>query len=141
MIKFVSISSFRDRLSALLKIKKGVYSNVPEEICNSFQGSTIEQIRQNRDMILISNESVVIKLRMPDRKRHLSKADGYRLIYMVLKTVPLVVFLDVYPKRGPMQQLDIDDKDVARLIQMFLSEAEADNLVSHDIDNHLHKIL
>lgn len=92
-------------------------------------------------MILISNESVVIKLRMPDRKRHLSKADGYRLIYMVLKTVPLVVFLDVYPKRGPMQQLDIDDKDVARLIQMFLSEAEADNLVSHDIDNHLHKIL
>lgn len=80
MITFVSISSFRTRLATLLKVKRGVYSSVPDEICHSFQGVTIEQIRQNRDMILISNDAVVIKMRMPDKKQRLSKADGYRLI-------------------------------------------------------------
>lgn len=140
MIRFVSISSFRARLAALLKIKRGVYSGVSEEICHSFRGHSIDQIRQNRDMILISNDAVVIKLRVPDRNRRLSRADGYRLIYMVLKTAPLVVLLDVYPKRGPMQQLDIDDKAIVRLLQTFVAEEEANDLVFHDIDNGLREI-
>ena len=31
-------------------------------------------------MVLMNNDSVVIKLRLPDKKQHLSKADGYRLV-------------------------------------------------------------
>lgn len=58
MIQFVSITSFRKRLAALLKVKRGVYAGVPDEVCQAFKGATIEQIRQNRDMILINNESV-----------------------------------------------------------------------------------
>lgn len=141
MVKFASIGSFRKRLASLLKVKRGVYCNVPDEICHSFQDSTIEQIRENRDMILMSNDAVIIKLRMPDRKRRLSKADGYRLIYMALKQVPLVVMLDVYPKRGPMQQLDIDDNDVNRLVMEFISEEENNTLAFHDIDNHLKELI
>ena len=34
-----------------------------------------------------------------------------------------VVFLDVFPKRGPLQQLNIDDKEILRLIEEFNSEA------------------
>lgn len=91
-------------------------------------------------MILVTNDAVVIKLRMPDKAQHLSKADGYRLIYMVLKQVPLVVFLDVYPKRGPMQQLDIDDSDINRLVKEFISEETEDSLVFHDIESNLKEI-
>lgn len=86
MIRFVSISSFRSALGELLKVKNRVYSNVPNEICKAFQGVSIEQIRANRDMILMDSDSITIKLRLPDKRQRLSKADGYRLIYMVLKT-------------------------------------------------------
>lgn len=127
-------------MANLLKVKRGVYSAVPDAICSSFRGQTIEQIRVNRDMILMSNDAVVIKLRMPDTKQHLSKSDGYRLIYMALKQVPLVVMLDVYPKRGPMQQLDIDDKEVNHLINEFITEEVANTLVFHDVNDHLKEI-
>lgn len=140
MIRFVSIKSFRTRLDNLLNVKRGVYSGVKDEICKGFAGCPIEQIRMNRDMILMSNESVVIKLRLPDRKQKLSKSDGYRLIYMVMKQIPLVVFLDVYPKRGPMQQLDIEDKQINKLISEFIEDNASDALVSHDINKSLEEI-
>ena len=64
MIRFVSITAFRTALEALLKIKRGVYAGVSAEICAAFKDVPIEQIRSNRDMILMDNESVVIKLRL-----------------------------------------------------------------------------
>lgn len=91
-------------------------------------------------MILISNDSIVVKLRLPDKKQRLSKADGYRLIYMVMKQVPLVIFLDIYPKRGPKQQLDIEDNEINKLISDFITENESDKIVLHDINNGLAEI-
>ena len=140
MIRFVSISSFRRRLTALLKVKRGVYACVKDEICLAFKDSSIEQIRHNRDMILINNDAVVVKLRIPDRKQKLSKADGYRLIYMVMKQIPLVVLLDIYPKRGPSQQLDIEDNETNRLMKEFVSEADTGSLVIHNINDQLKEV-
>ena len=88
-------------------------------------------------MVLLNDDSIVIKLRMPDKRQRLSKADGYRLIYMVMKQVPMVVQLDIYPKRGPSQQLDINKFELDRLIAEFRSEMLADTLVEHDINNNL----
>ena len=133
MICFVSVSTFRKRIVELLKVKRGVYDGVTNEICQSFKEATIEQIRQN-------NDAAVIKLRMPDKKQHLSKADGYRLIYMVMKQSPLVALLDVYPKRGPSQQLDIEDNETARLVMEFVTELQANLLVMHDINDNLKSI-
>ena len=140
MIHFASIESFRKRLNELLEVKRGVYGGVKDEICKEFCSSTIAQIRQNRDMILISNDSIVVKLRLPDKKQRLSKADGYRLIYMVMKQVPLVIFLDIYPKRGPKQQLDIEDNEINKLISDFITENESNTIVLHDINNGLAEI-
>ena len=140
MIHFISITSFRERLSALLKIKRAVYCGVTSEICNAFKNAPIEQIRSNRDMILMDNDSVVIKLRLPDKKQKLSKSDGYRLIYMVMKQVEIVVFLDIYPKKGPMHQLDIDDNELNRLLLEFVAEFNNNTVVFHDIDNVLKEI-
>ena len=114
MIIFNTISTFRTRLQNLLDIRKGVYASIPAEIKREFQSASIDTIRNNRDMILIQNEAVIVKL---------SKANGYRLIYMVSTIIDRVVFLDVFPKRGPLQQLNIDDKEILRLIEEFNSEA------------------
>lgn len=140
MVQFVSITSFRKRLAALLKVKRGVYASAPSEICQAFRDASIEQIRQNRDMILMNNDAVVIKLRIPDRKQKLSKAEDYRLIYLVMKQVPLVVLTDIYPKRGPSQQLDIEDDEINRLVTEFISELNESKLIMHDITDNLKEI-
>lgn len=140
MVQFVSITSFRKRLAALLKVKRGIYAGVTNEICQAFKDATIEQIRQNRDMILMNNDAVIIKLRIPDRKQRLSKADGYRLIYMVMKQFSVVALLDIYPKRGPSQQLDIDDNETNRLVMELISELNTGQLVQHDIADGLNEL-
>lgn len=137
MIAYLSVSSFRNQLAALLKVKRGVYAGVVQEICNAFADADINQVRQNRDMILMDDDEVIIKLRLPDKKQRLSKSDGYRLIYIAMKNVPVVAFLYIYPKRGPMQQLDIDDKDVQRLLQEFFAEMSDGSIAQHDIHNTL----
>lgn len=133
MIGFFSISSFRRRLSALLKVKRGVYAGVDEEICRAFEGCSMVQIRNNQDMLLIDSESVVVKLRMPDKKHHLSKSEGYRLIYLAMKHEEVVVFLDIYPKNGPSQQLDIEDNDLKMLLTEFVSEFQDDTVMEYDL--------
>lgn len=136
-IRFVSIAAFRTALDNLLKVKKGVYASVPSEICKAFQNVSIEQIRQNRDMILMDNESIIIKLRLPDKKQRLSRADGYRLIYMVMKNVPVVGLLTVYPKRGPLQKLDLENGELEMLMNAFSVESKAQQVVVHYINNNL----
>lgn len=132
MTIFKAISSFGRRLENLLSVRRGVYAGVKEEIKQEFRCKTIEQIRQNNDKILLDDELIVIKLRLPDRKQHLSKRDGYRLIYMVFKTQEIIVFLDIYPKREPMQQFDIDDNTLASLIETYWKESENGTLENFD---------
>ena len=137
MITFASISSFRSKLDALLNVKRGVYAGVANEICNAFKEIPIEQIRANRDMILADEQSMIIKLRLPDKMKHLSKADGFRLIYLVMKQIELVAFLDIYPKRGPLQQLTIDSNQLVGLLNEFTTESQTQALVLHDINQGL----
>lgn len=131
MISFQTISSFRARLQALVDIRKGVYSSVPAEIKREFESADIETIRHNRDMILIQNDLVIVKYRLGDKRMKLSKANGYRLIYMVSTLHERVVFLDIYPKRGPLQQLDIDDRQLMRLIEEYLEEDAGHQLINY----------
>ena len=59
---------------------------------------------------------------------------GYRLIYIVYKEREEVGLLDVYPKNGPKQQLDIDDKQVVSLVQQYLYEKEQGTLLPYMIN-------
>lgn len=132
MISFQTISSFRARLQALIDIRKGVYSSVPAEIKREFESADIETIRHNRDMILIQNDLVIVKYRLGDKRMKLSKTNGYRLIYMVSTLHERVVFLDIYPKRGSLQQLDIDDRQLMRLIEEYLEEDAGHQLMNYE---------
>ncbi|MBR6878568.1 MAG: hypothetical protein IKM95_04185 [Bacteroidales bacterium] len=48
---------------------------------------------------------------------------------------------DFYPKRGPLQQLDIPDVELKKLVNIFTVEARAREVVIHDINNHLREIV
>ena len=45
-----------------------------------------------------------------------------------------VAFLDIYPKNGPMQQLDIADSMVVDLVNQYASEKEQGLLTVMDIN-------
>ena len=133
MIVFRSITSFRKRLAELLKVRRNVYCGVVNEIKNEFQNKSINDIRQNRDMILAEGELVVIKLRLPDKKQRLSRKDVYRLIYLVSKKEDIVVFLDIYPKNGPLQKINLSNNELKSLLQEFIMEVQESLLESFDI--------
>lgn len=116
--------SFRQRMDALLKVRRNVYQGVSEEIVREFEDKDINRIRQNRDMILLEGDLVVIKLRLLDKRQRLSRKDGYRLIYLVSKVDEIVVFLDIYPKNGPSQQLNITAEEIKRLLVEFIEEGQ-----------------
>lgn len=61
MITFETISYFRERLQALSNFKRGVYSGAEAEIRMAFKDVTIEKVRQNRDMILMQDDSIAVK--------------------------------------------------------------------------------
>lgn len=132
MITFETIAHFRERLRALMAYKRGVYSGAEYEIKSAFKSVPIEQIRQNRDMILMQDDSIAIKLRLPDHRQRLSKKDGYRLIYLVSMIEERVAFLDIYPKRGPLQQLDIPDEELLRLLSLYVQEGNNNQLQLFD---------
>ena len=92
MVTFFSISVFRERLQALMSAKRGVYAGVDREIIDAFRSATIDEIRNNRDMILLDDPLVVVKLRLPDHKNRRSRKDGYRLIYLTYRNQEKVVF-------------------------------------------------
>lgn len=130
MISFKTTSTFRRQIEKLLKARRNVYGSVINEIKNALNNVPIEQIRMNRDMILMEDDILIIKLRLPDKKQKLSRKDGYRLVYLVSKVDNLVVFLYIYPKNGPLQQLDIDNKEVEGLVAEY--NIEADNMILED---------
>ena len=131
MVTFFSISVFRERLQELMSAKRGVYAGVDREIIDAFRSATIDEIRNNRDMILLDDPLVVVKLRLPDHKNRRSRKDGYRLIYLTYRNQEKVVFLDIYPKNGPSQQLDTSDNRLLDLIQTYTEESISSELVLH----------
>lgn len=128
MISFKTISYFRRRLQELLDYKLGVYVGAKNEVVTAFKDVPIEQIRQNRDMILMQDDAIAIKLRLPDHRQRLSKKDDYRLIYLVSMVEERVAFLDIYPKRGPLQLLDIPSEELLRLLALYVQEGNNDQL-------------
>lgn len=141
MIQYSSIKTFRKRLEELLVTRRKVYASVAWEVYNDFNGKSIDQIRDNRDLILVEDVIIVVKLRLPDKKQHLSKKDGYRLIYLVFKDKEEVVFLDIYPKNGPKQQLNIKETEIVRLLEEYVEQFQKGSLVFHQLDGNLTEII
>jgi regulator of extracellular matrix RemA (YlzA/DUF370 family) len=56
---------------------------------------------------------------------------------MVMKNVPVVALLTVYPKRGPLQKLDLESGELEMLIDAFSVESRTRQVVVHDINNDL----
>lgn len=67
------------------------------------------------------------------RERLQALMDYKRSVYLVSMIEERVAFLDIYPKRGPLQQLDIPDEELLRLLSLYVQEGNNDQLQFFDI--------
>jgi hypothetical protein len=84
-------------------------------------------------MVLEDTMYSIIKLRLPNSDLKLSKSDGFRLIYYVHKTKDIVVFIYVYPKRGPLGLITIKQQDILQYLEQLIEENDNKQLAEINI--------
>lgn len=138
MCKYYSTSCFRNQVCELTKKVKDGYTSVFKDICDELKGKTIDEIRISLDRVRDEEKFSIVKLRLKNSGLKLSKKDGFRLLYLVRKDKDVVILLDIYPKRGNKQRLNVKNNDYNPYIQKYLEEATF--LVEHDTSNDLTEI-
>ena len=132
---FYTTSSFRNALARLMKKRKDGYQTVMADICSSIQDMPDNIIRDTNERIIQMPEYRIIKLRVPNSGRKLSKADGFRLVYFVSLKNDVVVFLTVYPKRGSQGIVNLSESEYIRLVNELTLENSTSTLHQVDIYN------
>lgn len=136
-MKFYTTSTFRQTLASLTKKPKEGYKSVVNDICKALLSMEPNIIRDTNDRIKQFEDFRVVKLRLPNSGQHLSRPDGFRLIYYVSLISDDVALLRIYPKRGPQGIVDIVDEEYDRLLLEMVTENNNKTLHQVDIKNSL----
>jgi len=114
--------------------------SVVKDICKVLLSMEANTIRDTNDRIKQYGNFRVIKLRLPNSGQHLSRPDGFRLIYYVSLISDDVALLRVYPKRGPQGVVDIVDEEYDRLLVEMVEENNMNTLHLVDINDLLNEL-
>ena len=136
-MNFYTTSTFRQTLTSLTKKPKEGYKSVVKDICNALLSMESNIIRDTNDRIKQFENFRIVKLRLPNSGQHLSRPDGFRLIYYVSLISDDVALLRIYPKRGPQGIVDLVDEEYDRLLLEMVMENNNKTLHQVDIKNSL----
>lgn len=139
-MNFYTISTFRDVLASLLKKPREGYSSVVTDICNELQSMPDNIIRDSNERIIQTAEYRVVKLRVANSGQKQSKANGFRLVYMVSLVTDDTVLLTIFPKRGAKGMSNIPNTEYIRLQMELINESLAKQLHQVDIANGLSEL-
>lgn len=136
-MNFYTTSTFRQTLTSLTKKPKEGYKSVVKDICKALFSMEPNIIRDTNDRIKQFEDFRIVKLRLPNSGQHLSRPDGFRLIYYVSLISDDVALLRIYPKRGPQGIVDLVDEEYDRLLLEMVTENNNKTLHQVDIKNAL----
>ena len=136
-MNFYTTSTFRQTLSSLTKKPKEGYKSVIKDICKALLSMESNIIRDTNDRIKQFEDFRIVKLRLPNSGQHLSRPDGFRLIYYVSLISDDVALLRIYPKRGPQGIVDLVDEEYDRLLLEMVMENNNKTLYQVDINKSL----
>ncbi len=105
MIDYFAITNFVERIAALKNAKRGVYATVEEEVCTAFKDVSIEQIRQNRDMILLDDHALSSSLGFLTKNTNLPKKTVFGSFTLFIKTLKKSLFWTSIQKTAPCNNL------------------------------------
>jgi len=139
-MNFYTSSTFRECLEDLLKKRKEGYFSVSADICKALHDMPDNILRGTNERIIQAPNFRIVKLRVPNSGQRLSKADGFRLIYIVSMVSDDLVLLRVYPKRGAKSMVNISDAEYMRLVKEVMEESNDCKLHQVDITNMMDEI-
>ncbi|MBR1623169.1 MAG: hypothetical protein IJ675_04600 [Pseudobutyrivibrio sp.] len=120
-----------------MKKNKDGYTTVVKDICDALGEMEDNILRDTNDRVFQFPEYRVVKLRVANSGRKLSKSNGFRLIYWVSLLHDNVVLMRVYPKRGPQAAVDLVNAEYTRLQMEVFNESKANMLHQVDVANGL----
>lgn len=136
-MNFYTTTTFRQTLTSLTKKPKEGYKSVVKDLCKALLSMEPNIIRDTNDRIKQFEDFRIVKLRLPNSGQHLSRPDGFRLIYYVSLISDDVALLRIYPKRGPQGIVDLVDEEYDRLLLEMVMENNNKTLHQVDINNSL----
>ena len=136
-MNYFTSSTFRETLNGLLKKRKEGYSSVSMDISQALNDMPDNILRDTNERIIQTPNYRIVKLRVANSGQRLSKADGFRLIYLVSLVSDDVVLLRVFPKRGAKSMVNISNAEYLRLVNEVFNESKANRLHQVDITNGL----
>lgn len=139
-VSFHSISTFRDSVENLYRKEKDGYHSCKKDICNLLKELSFDDIWEMNFRVKDLDNIRVTKIRVQNSFQNLSSADGFRLIVCCNKKHQAVAFLNIYPKRGKLGQLDQSKEEFKRQLKIYLSALQNKQLILHNIDKELEVI-
>jgi len=129
----MNIETSPDYRKALKEISKkkysGVYGTVTQEIKNFFKEYSSFESIWHKTFMLFENDIVrVNKIRLENEMQNSGKSGGYRIIVLCDRRTQTVGLLYIYPKVGPLGQLDIP-KDKSKDLVRNYKKAKLDKAV------------
>lgn len=134
-MNYFTSSTFRETLNGLLKKRKEGYSSVSMDISQALNDMPDNILRDTNERIIQTPNYRIVKLRVANSGQRLSKADGFRLIYLVSLVSDDVVLLRVFPKRGSKSMVNISNAEYLRLVNEVLNESKANKLHQVGVTN------
>lgn len=134
---FHSISTFRNSIQRLCRKERDGYHLCKLDICNLFKDLTFEDIWVKNYLIRDLNDIRIIKIRIPNSFQNLSSADGFRVIICCNKKYKTINFLNIYPKRGKLAQMDQPPFEYKRQLREYADLLKSSKLIEHDITDEL----
>jgi hypothetical protein len=139
-LSFNSISIFRDSLNNLCRKERYGYQSCKKDVCDLLKEYSFEDIRDMNFRLRDLDSIRLIKLRVQNSFQNLSKSDGFRLIICCNKKYETVTFLNIYPKRGKLAQIDQSKEEYKSQLRNYFSEFKNDELVQHNIYKNLDEL-
>ena len=129
---FFSISTFRNSIIRLCKKERDGYHLCKIDIYNIFKDLSFDDIWAKNYLVRDLNTIRVIKIRIPNSFQNLSSADGYRLIICCNRNHKTINFLNIYPKRGKLCQMDQSSGDYVRQLKEYLESYKLGQMIEHE---------
>ena len=140
-MNFYTISTFRKAVASLIKKPREGYATIVTDVCNELQSMPENVLRDSNERIIQTAEYRIVKLRVGNSGQKLSKANGFRLVYMVSLVSSDVVLMTIFPKRGAKGVKNIPDAEYIRLQVELISESKANLLHQVDIANGMAELV
>jgi hypothetical protein len=132
-MKFYYTQNFKIRLEKLFKKDIGHCRTCPTDISNDLAGLNFQEIFKSSTNIIEDYPIFLLKRRVANSGRKLSKSSGYRLHIIIDVVNESITLCDIYPKKGKFGQENLKPNERYLILENYADELEAGVLKALDI--------